>query len=128
MASVTSHQHGDRTRIAVSEAVIDYSTGTRLAVETIGKSCLVQVHRLKVKHGGGTAATFTPRIYSSSLATSGSIGMQFEGSSTAVANLFDVAVSGAVFTTDAGGKLYIEPGPVAGADNAFDIDVVLEVL
>jgi hypothetical protein len=33
-----------------------------------------------------------------------------------------------LFDTDAAGKLYLEPGPNAGSDNAFDYEVVLEVL
>ena len=53
---------------------------------------------------------------------------QFVGSSTAVADLFDVVCSGVIFDTDGGGKLYLEPGPVAGSDNAFSYELVVEVL
>ena len=128
MATFTSTLHGERTRLEVSEALTNYGSGTRLAIETIGKACLVEVKRVKLKRSAGTAATFTPRIYGTSSALANSVDMQFAGSSTAVADLFDVATTGVVFKTDAVGKLYLEPGPVAGADNAFDIDLVLEVL
>lgn len=128
MATFTSTQHGEKVRLDVSEAVTNYGAGTRLTVETIGKACLVQVHRLKVKRTAGTAANFTPRMYSASAATAGSVNQEFVGSATAVADLFDVACEGVVFKTDASGRLYVEPGFDAGADNAADIDLVVEVL
>lgn len=128
MATSTFIQHGDRTRLDIAESVTNYSSGTRLAVDTIGKACLVQVHRVKCKRSAGTAASFTPRIYSASGASLGGMNQEFAGSSTVVADLFDVATIGVIFKTDASGRLYVEPGPNAGADNAFDIELVLEVL
>jgi hypothetical protein len=76
----------------------------------------------------GTAASFTPRLYDLSGAAAGSIDMQFEGSSTAVANLFDAATTGCVFRTNASGQFFLEPGPNAGADNAFNYEIYFEVL
>jgi hypothetical protein len=99
-----------------------------LAIETTGESTLVQVLRIKLERTAGTAATFTPRVFSTSGGTAGTVAQQFVGSSTAVADLFDVVCSGVIFDTDTTGKLYLEPGPVAGADNAFSYEVVLEVL
>lgn len=128
MATFSSTQHGEKLRLEVSEALTNYGAATRLTVETIGKACLVQLHRVKVKRTSGTAANLTPRIYSASGAASGSVDQQFAGSSTAVATLFDVACTGVVFKTDSVGRLYLEPGFDAGADNAADIDLVLEVL
>lgn len=127
MATFTSTQHGEKVRLEVSEAVTSYAAGTRLTVETIGKACLVQLHRVKVKRTAGTAASFTPRVYSASAAAIGSVDQQFAGSSTVVADLFDVACVGVVFKTDAVGRFYFEPGFNAGADNAADIDLVVEV-
>lgn len=127
MATFTSTQHGEKVRLEVSEAVTSYDSGTRLTVETIGKACLVQLHRLKVKRTSGAAANFTPRVYSASAGTAGSVDQEFVGSSTAVADLFDVACDGVVFKTDAVGRFYVEPGFDAGADNDADIDLVVEV-
>ncbi|MBJ7483028.1 MAG: hypothetical protein JHD30_05680 [Chloroflexi bacterium] len=105
-----------------------YAAGTRLPIETTGTTSLVQVVRVKLKRTAGTAASFTPRIYSTAAGAIGTVAQQFAGSSTVVADLFDVVASGVLFDTDAAGKLYLEPGPNAGADNAFDYEVVIEVL
>jgi hypothetical protein len=128
MATATHTQFGSRTRLTVTGTLTSYGAGTRLPIETTGESTLVQVLRIKLQRTAGTATTFTPRVFSTSAGTAGSVAQQFVGSSTAVADLFDVVCSGVIFDTDAGGKLYLEPGPVAGADNAFSYEVVLEVL
>ena len=128
MATATHTQFGSRTRLTVTGTLTSYGAGTRLAIETTGESSLVQLLRYKLQRTAGTAATFTPRVFSTSGGTAGSVAQQFVGSSTAVADLFDVACTGVFFDTDAAGKLYVEPGPVAGADNAFSYEVVLEVL
>lgn len=128
MATATHTQYGSRTRLTVTGSVTNYAAGTRLAIDTTGESSLVDVKRVKAKRTAGTAATFTPRLYSASGGSIGSITQQFAGSSTAVADLFDVVCTGVLFDTDATGKLYVEFGPNAGADNAFDYEVVLEVL
>tara|TARA_R110000868_G_scaffold176154_2_gene413561 strand:+ start:353 stop:739 length:387 start_codon:yes stop_codon:yes gene_type:complete len=128
MATATHTQFGSRTRLTVTGSVTSYAAGTRLAIETTGASSLVQVLRIKLKRTAGTAASFTPRVFSTSGGSSGTVAQQFAGSSTVIADLFDVVCSGVVFDTDAAGKLYLEFGPVAGSDNAFDYEVVLEVL
>jgi hypothetical protein len=128
MATATHTQFGARTRLTVTGTLTSYAAGTRLAIETTGGSSLVQVLRIKLQRTAGTAATFTPRVFSTSGGTAGTVAQQFVGSSTAVADLFDVVCSGVIFDTDGGGKLYLEPGPVAGSDNAFSYEVVLEVL
>lgn len=128
MPTFTSTQHGEKVRLEVFEAVTNYAAGTRLTVQTIGKACLVQLHRVKIKRTAGTAASFTPRIYSASGSSINSIDMQFAGSSTVVADLFDVACTGVVFQTDSLGRFYVEPGFNAGSDNAGDIELVVEVL
>jgi len=128
MATATHTQYGSRTRLTFSGSVTSYSAGTRLALETTNETTLVQVLRVKLKRTAGTAASFTPRIYSTAAGAIGTVAQQFAGSSTVVADLFDVVASGVLFDTDTVGKLYLEPGPNAGADNAFDYEVVLEVL
>ena len=128
MATVTHTQFGSRTRLTMTGTLTSYGAGTRLAIETTGESTLVQVLRVKLQRTAGTAATFTPRIFSTSGGTAGTVAQQFVGSSTAVADLFDVVCTGVFFDTDTGGKFYLEPGPVAGADNAFSYEVVFEVL
>ena len=128
MATATHTQLGARTRLTFTGSVTSYSAGTRLALETTNQTTLVQVLRVKLKRTAGTAASFTPRIYSTAAGAIGTVAQQFAGSSTVVADLFDVVASGMLFDTDTVGKLYLEPGPNAGADNAFDYEVVLEVL
>lgn len=128
MATATHTQFGSRTRLTVTGTLTSYAAGTRLAIETTGESSLVQVLRIKLQRTAGTAATFTPRVFSTSGGTAGTVAQQFVGSSTAVADLFDVVCSGVVFDSDGGGKLYLEPGPNAGADNAFSYEFIFEVL
>ena len=106
----------------------NYGASTRLAIDVGGGIATVNVLRVKLDWTAGTAATFTPRIYSAVAGVAGSIDMEFEGTSTAVAALFDVAASGVVFQTDTSGQFYLEPGPNAGADNNFAYDVVYEVI
>ena len=103
------------------------------SVNTIGATTAIELSfghpfiklgmvRMKVKHAGGGAATFTPRIFSKSgVTTSGDISMEYEGAATAVANLFDPQLSDApvLMQADANGKLYFIPGPNAGANNQF---------
>lgn len=128
MATATHTQYGSRTRLTVTGSLTSYAAGTRLAIETGGEVTLVQVLRVKLKRTAGTAASFTPRIYSTVGGSIGTVAQQFVGSSTVIADMFDVVCTGVFFDTDATGKLYLEPGPNAGSDNAFDYEVVLEVL
>jgi hypothetical protein len=78
--------------------------------------------RMKVKWAAGTAANFTPYIFSKSgVTTAGDISQEYAGSATAVANLFDPQLADApvVMQADENGKLYFLPGPDAGAANQF---------
>ena len=110
-------------------SVTNFGTSTRFNISSGGSGFTsVNVVRIKLKRTAGTAVSFTPRAYSEVAAAAGSIGQQFEGTATAVASLFDVATVGCVFRTDATGQFYIEPGPNAGADNAFDYEITYEVL
>jgi hypothetical protein len=106
----------------------NYGASTRLPIDVGGGIATVNVLRVKIDWTAGTAASFVPRLYSAVAGVAGSIDMEFEGSSTLVANLFDVACSGVVFQTDTSGQFYLEPGPNAGANNAFAYDVVYEVV
>jgi hypothetical protein len=112
----------------VTGSLTNYAATTDLTIDTGGGIATVNVLRVKVKRTAGTAATFTPRLYNLAGAASGSINMQFEGSATAVATLFDVACAGVVFQTDTSGQFFLEPGPNAGADNAFDYEISYEVI
>jgi hypothetical protein len=111
-----------------SDSVINYDASTRVTIDVGGGIATVNVLRVKLEHTAGAAANFTPRLYNVAAGTAGSIDMQFEGSNTLVADLFDVATAGVVFLTDASGQFYLEPGPNAGADNAFSYYVVYEVV
>lgn len=112
----------------VTGSVTNFASTTDITIDTGGGLATVNILRIKVKWSAGTAATFTPRLYNLAAAASGSINMQFEGSATAVASLFDVACIGCVFQTDAAGQFYLEPGPNAGADNSFSYEVSYEVV
>jgi len=79
--------------------------------------------RFKLKRIAGSAANFTPFIFSKAgVTTAGNISQEYEGSATAVANLFDPQLADApvVMQTDENGRLYLVPGPDAGADNQFE--------
>jgi hypothetical protein len=106
----------------------NYGAATRLTIDAGGGVTTVNILRIKLDWTAGGAASFTPRLYSASAGVAGSIDMEFEGSNTLVANLFDVACSGVVFQTDTSGQFYLEPGPNAGVNNAFAYDVVYEVV
>lgn len=112
----------------VTGSVTNYAATTDLTIDTGGGIATVNVLRIKLRHTAGTAATFTPRLYNLAAAAAGSINMQFEGSSTAVATLFDVAASGCVFQTNTAGEFFLEPGPNAGADNSFNYEISYEVV
>jgi hypothetical protein len=101
---------------------------TDIVIDTGGGIATVNVLRVKLKWSVGSAVTLTPRLYNLSGAAAGSINMQFEGSATAVATLFDVACDGCVFLTDASGQFYLEPGPSAGADNTIAYEISYEVV
>ena len=79
--------------------------------------------RFKIKRVAGTAANFTPYIFSESgVTTAGDISQEYAGSATGVATLFDPQLADApvVMQADAAGKLYFMPGPDAGANNQFE--------
>jgi len=112
----------------VTASVTNFAATTDVIIDTGGGLATVNILRVKVKWTAGTAATFTPRLYNLSGAAAGSINMQFEGSSTAVASLFDVGCAGVVFQTDTSGQFFLEPGPNAGADNSFSYEISYEVV
>lgn len=102
---------------------------TDIAIDTGGGIATVNVLRVKLKWVSGTGTTtLTPRLYNLAAAAANSINMQFAGSATAVASLFDVACVGVVFQTDATGQFYLEPGPDAGADNVVNYEISYEVV
>lgn len=112
----------------VTGSVTNYAATTDVIIDTGGGIATINVLRVKLRHTAGAAATFTPRLYNLAAAAAGSINMQFEGSSTAVASLFDVGCAGVVFQTDTAGQFFLEPGPNAGADNAFSYEISYEVV
>jgi hypothetical protein len=126
MSTSTGASYGN-IRIATG-SVTNYGATSQLPIGAGSGFTFINVVRIKLKRTAGTAASFTPRLYDLSGAAAGSIDMQFEGSSTAVANLFDAATTGCVFRTNASGQFFLEPGPNAGADNAFNYEIYFEVL
>lgn len=102
---------------------------TKATISITDSAHVVRLYRVKVLRTAGTATTFTPRIYSASGGTAGAITQEFAGSTTAIADLCDVALDGVYCTTDAAGAIYLEPGPVGvSTDNVFSYVVVYEVL
>lgn len=78
--------------------------------------------RMKIKRIAGTAANFTPYIFSKAgVMTAGDISQEYAGSATAVGTLFDPQLADApvVMQADVNGRLYLMIGPDAGADNQF---------
>ena len=117
-----------RTLKIASASVSSFGATTKATVTITDSVHLVKVYRVKVKRTGGSGTTFQPRIYSASAGTAGAITQEFAASSTAIADLCDVATDGVLCNTDATGALYLEPGPNSGSDNAFDYVIVYEVL
>ena len=79
--------------------------------------------RFKIKRIAGSAASFTPYIFSEAgVTTAGDISQEYAGASTLVADLFDPQLADApvVMQADEDGKLYLMLGPNAGADNQFE--------
>lgn len=108
------------TQVARS-AALDGSTVIELVVGQAFQK--VGLARLKIKRVSGTAANFTPIIFSAAgVTTAGAIQQEFAGSSTAVATLFDPSLDPLqnIMRADQNGKLYLIIGPDAGADNVFD--------
>jgi hypothetical protein len=102
---------------------------TDITIDTGGGVATVNVLRVKLKWVSGTGTTtLTPRLYNLAGAAANSINMQFAGSATAVASLFDVACVGVVFQTNAAGEFFLEPGPDAGADNVINYEISYEVV
>lgn len=104
------------------------------SVATIGATTVIELAfgrpfvklglvRLKIKRIAGSAASFTPYIFSEAgVTTAGDISQEYAGSSTLVADLFDPQLADApvVMQADEDGKLYLMIGPNAGADNQFE--------
>lgn len=101
---------------------------TKATIQIADSTHLVKVLRVKLKRSAGTAANFVPRLFSSSTGANEDITQEFEGTSTAVADLFDVASEGVLCNTDTDGRIYLQPSPDAGADNAFAFRIVYQVL
>lgn len=102
---------------------------TKATLQLTDSTHVVRLYRVKLARTAGTATTFTPRIYSASGGVANGIAQEFAGSTTAIADLCDVALDGVYCTTDATGALYLEPGPVGvSTDNVFSYVVVYEVL
>lgn len=83
----------------------------------------VGLARIKIKHVSGSAASFTPLLFSKTgITAAGDITQEYAGVSTLVATLFDpdITNSPVVMETDANGKLYLMIGPNAGSDNVFN--------
>lgn len=108
-----------KTSVATIDAndIIELDFGDQAAFMKLG------MVRMKVKRIAGTAANFTPYIFSEAgVTTAGDISQEYAGAATAVAALFDPQLADApvVMQCDANGKLYFMPGPDAGADNQFE--------
>lgn len=105
------------------------STSSRIALRVSTGPLIVEVLRISISiTSAPTAASFVPRLYDESAGVAGSINQRFLGSSTAVADLFDVAVAGTFLQTDANGYFYLEVGPNAGTDTAGSYSIIYRVI
>jgi hypothetical protein len=108
------------TQYATSAATI---AGTTIIPLDFGRPFIkLGLVRMKIKRVAGTAANFTPYIFSKvGVTTSGDISQEYAGTATAVATLFDPQLADApvVMQADVNGRLYFMPGPDAGANNQF---------
>lgn len=103
---------------------------TTIVEINVGPFRKVGLVRLKIKWVSGTAANFTPYIFSKSgVTTAGDISQEYAGAATAVATLFDPQLADApvVMQADVYGKLYLMIGPDAGADNVFQVSARFKV-
>ena len=87
----------------------------------------VQIKHIMLQRNSGTAVTYTPRLGNVTGFTTGTIDEKYLGSATAVAVLTDDVEINSFCNTDVDGKLYLIPGPDAGADNSFTYSVALMV-
>ena len=115
-----STQYGGKTRQVAAGSITAQASGTRTTISTGFVGTLVRVDRVKLQRTAGTAASFTPRLYGTAAGGVGTVAQQFVGSSTAIADV--------IFALDATGAFYLEAGPNAAADNAFDVEIAYEVL
>lgn len=105
------------------------SSSSRISLRVSTGPLIVEILRVSIKiTASPTAASFTPRIYDESAGVSGSINQRFAGSSTAVADLFDVATSGTFLQTDVDGYFYLEVGPNAGTDTGGAYSIIYRVI
>lgn len=87
----------------------------------------VQIKHIMLQRNSGTGANYTPRLGNVTAFTTGTIDEKYLGSATAVAVLTDDVEINSFCNTDADGKLYLIPGPDAGADNSFTYSVAILV-
>lgn len=105
------------------------SSSSRIALRVSTGPLIIQLLRVSISiTSAPTAASYVPRIYDESAGVAGSINQRFLGSSTAVADLFDVAVAGTYLQTDVDGYLYLEVGPNAGSDTAGNYSLIYQVI
>lgn len=120
LAPVPSSASGD-----LYTEVSSVAAGTVTTLQLSSESGRVKVGlvRIKIKRTAGTAANFTPYIFSKSgVTTPGDIHQEYAGASTAVGTLFDPAEPQSApipMVTDEEGKLYLMFTPDVGADNTF---------
>ncbi len=122
MAVIPSSPADAGTEVYATSAALGAATVITLQVTNQGRA-KVALCRIKIKRVSGTAANFTPLIFSKSgVTTAGDIAQEYAGSATAVATLFDPATPQSApvpMVTDENGRLYLIIGPDAGADNVF---------
>lgn len=105
------------------------SSSSRISLRVSTGPLIIEILRVSIDiTASPTAASFTPRIYDESAGVSGSINQRFAGSSTAVADLFDVAAEGTYLQTDADGYFYLEVGPNAGSNTNGVYSIIYRVI
>lgn len=112
----------------IGSSASSQSNVSMITLQVGGGITRVRIERIKIQRTAGSGANFTPRIYSSSSGTAGTISQEYQGAATAVGTLFDATAVDVYCQTDTAGKLYLQPGFDVGADNACQFHIWWEAL
>jgi len=107
-------------------SVVGADASTQITVQVCNEARPVRLSRVKLAKTAGSATHVTPYIVKVAGAPANSINQEWAGSRTATLRLFDVQT--VVDTeTDSTGALYLHPVTDAGADNAIDWELYIEI-
>ena len=107
-------------------SVVGADASTQITVQVCNEARPVRLTRVTLAKTAGSANHVTPYIVKVAGAAANSINQEWAGSKTATSSLFDVQT--VVDTeTDSTGALYLLPVTDAGANNAIEWELYLEL-